>query len=440
MGRAAASPPLESALAVAALRVAVVGMMLTTNEPRDALQSVVSHVPWIPPEGLGWLSQHVPRSTAFFSGVRVVYYVAAALSLVGVYTRVALATLLMSAFVLFGAAQLSGAVLHDMHLLWFLGILLSCRAGDSLSIDEWFRTTPGDGLSRRLLGKGEGTPSFGWALFFARTLLGLIYFFPGFWKVRESGLAWALSDNLVHQMHAKWFEFGIVPSPRIDRAPSVMHALGLCTIAFELGFLGLVHIGPRTRIALAAAGLAFHLGIEHFMRIPFSSLWASYVVLVPWKCARSRLVPGGARLVTVVGVGLVLTNAVQGFRGQSQSYPFACFPTFQWIAPATLIDLELSALLEDGASRRIPHGRDASGKRTQREWGTVWSIAGVYGPAFSVERLERYLAAERRRGPVERALAGAHAVRAQLVWWRTDPEAWGEPPVRARELAVIPLN
>jgi hypothetical protein len=306
-------------------------------------------------------------------------------------------------------------------------------------MDEWFRTDARDRLSRRLFGTDDGTLASQRALFFARTLLGVIYFFPGFWKLRESGLAWALSDNLAHQMHAKWFEFGVVPSPRIDRAPSVLHAFGLLTIAFEIGFLGLVHIGARTRVVLAAAGLAFHGGIEHFMRIPFSSLWICYVVLLPWRRAPSRYGPGGAALVTAVGAGLVLANAVQGLRGQTQSFPFACYPTFQWIAPATLVDLELSALLDDGESRRIPHGRDAAGKRTQTEWGTAWSVAGVYGAPFSIERLERYLASERRRAPVERALAGAYGVRAELVWWRTDPEAWG-PPVRARELAVIPLS
>jgi hypothetical protein len=415
-------------------------MMLVTNEPRDALQSVLVHASWMPPEGLGFLARHAPTSATFYSGVRVVYYSAAALSLIGVYTRVALAALLASAFVLFGLAQLAGAVLHDMHLLWFLGLLLSSRAGDALSIDEWFRTTPRDTLSRRLLGSDEGTPAFGWTLFFARTLLGVVYFFPGLWKLRESGLAWALSDNLVHQMHAKWFEFGIVPSPRIDRAPGFMHAFGLCTLAFELGFLALVHIGPRTRLALAAGGLALHWGIEHFMRIPFSSLWTSYVILVPWRSAASGSAGRAAGSIIVVGMGLVLANAVQGFRGQTQSYPFACYPTFQWIAPATLVDLQLFAILEDGASRPIPHGRDASGKRTQSEWATVWSVAGVYGHPFSIERLERYLAAERRRGPVERALAGAHGIRAELVWWQTDPEAWGMPPARARELGVIPMR
>jgi hypothetical protein len=207
-----------------------------------------------------------------------------------------------------------------------------------------------------------------------------------------------------------------------------------------MGFLGLVHIGPRTRLGLAAVGLAFHLGIEHFMRIPFSSLWTSYVILVPWRSAASGSAGRAAGSIIVVGMGLVLANAVQGFRGQTQSYPFACYPTFQWIAPATLVDLQLFAILEDGASRPIPHGRDASGKRTQSEWATVWSVAGVYGHPFSIERLERYLAAERRRGPVERALAGAHGIRAELVWWQTDPEAWGMPPARARELGVIPMR
>src|SRR5260370_36005189 len=146
----------ESALAVGVLRVAVVGMMLISNEPREAVQSFLSRAQWVAPEGLGWLAQHVPQSTAFCSGVRAVYYASAALAFIGAYTRVALATLLVSAFVLFGFAQLAGAVLHDMHLLWFLGILLTCRAGDAVSLDEWFRTTPRDVLSRRLWGADEG--------------------------------------------------------------------------------------------------------------------------------------------------------------------------------------------------------------------------------------------------------------------------------------------
>jgi hypothetical protein len=369
------------------------------------------------------------------------YYAAGVLTLLGIYTRVALAVLLPSAWLLFGTAQLAGAVVHDMHLLWLLALLLACPSGEALSVDEWLASGPGP-VMRRLLGPTDRRAVFGAAAAAGRTLLGVVYFFPGLWKVRESGLAWALSDNLANQMHAKWLEYGTIPTPRIDRAPAVLHALGLFTLAFELGFVLLVHLGPRIRLALAAAGLAFHAGIQHFMLIPFESLLAAYVLLLPWggtegtpEDARRAATPAAA-----VGALLVAANVVQGLRGQTQSYPFACYPTFQWIAGPTLPDLALTAL-GDGPPRVVPHARDDAGRRTQQEWGTVWSIAGIYGVPFSVERLERYVAAERRLHPaVDAALRGATSLRADLVWLRTDPDAWGEPPVRSRELAVLRLR
>jgi hypothetical protein len=441
---------------MAALRVAVAGMMLATNEPRDALGMLADRLPWAAPEGLGWIAANLGPSPAVFSFTRAAYfayYVSAVLSLLGLYTRAALSVLLASALVLFGVVQLSGAAVHDMHLLWFLTILIACPSGDALSIDEWFRTSRGDGVARRLLGAKGGTMAFAMALFFVRTLLGFVYFFPGLWKLRESGLAWAMSDNLVYQMHAKWLEFGFVPSPRIDRAPAVVHALGLFTLAFELGFLMLVHVGPRTRLALAGAGLAFHLGIEHFLLIPFSSLWTAYVVLLPIGAERTwnATTPGGTRAgarggtsaLGVLGSALIVAEAVQGIRGKTQAYPFACYPTFQWIAGPTLVDLELIALGDDGddAAWPIPHGRDSRGKRTQMEWATIWSVAGAYGAPFSRLRLDQYLQAERRRRPeVELAMVGARAVRADLVWRLTDPDAWGSPPVEKRTLAVTPLR
>jgi hypothetical protein len=434
--------PRERPLAVAILRIAASGILLATNEPRDALSFVASGAPWSAPEGLRWIAAHAAASpAALASGARAAlyaYYVSAVLSLLGLYTRAALATLLASAAVLFGMVQLGGAVVHDMHLLWLLALLLACpSAGGALSVDEWLATTPSDGLRRRLLGPREGSAAAGATVFFARTLLGVIYFFPGLWKLRESGLAWALSDNLVHQMHAKWLEFGVVPALRVDRVPALVHALGLFTLCFELGFLFLVHVGPRARVALAIAGLAFHLGIEQVMLIPFSSLWAMYVVLLPFGGGPPEPSTRGVRSVTVVGALLLVANLVQGLRGKTQSFPFACYPTFQWIAPATLPDLDLTAL-GDGGARLVPHARDARGRRTQREWGTVWSVAGIYGRPFSAQRLEQYLEAERRRRPaVARALEGARAVRADLVWRWTDPDEWGAPPARVRELAVV---
>ena len=438
--------PRERALSVGALRVAIAGILLFTNEPRDALQYVAAGLPWSPPEGLRFVAAHAPTSpTALMTGAHAAFYaysVSAVLSLLGLYTRASLAVLLASASILFGVAQLSGAVVHDMHLLWLLAILLACPSGDALSVDAWLAASPRWPAARRLLGAPDRKEVFGVAIVAGRTLLGVVYFFPGLWKLRQSGLAWALSDNLALQMHAKWFENGVIPLPRIDRAPVLLHGLGLFTLTFELGFVALVHVGPRVRLGLVGAGLAFHAGIQHFLLIPFTSLCVAYVLLIPWGGAEGPLEPTrkGPMPVAVVGALLVAANVVQGLRGQTQSYPFACYPTFQWIAAPTLPDLALTAI-GDGAAQAVPHGRDDAGRRSQREWGTVWSVAGLYGAPFSVVRLMRYLAAERRSHPaVERALHGATEVRADLVWLKTDPDAWGSPPERQRELAVVTLG
>ncbi|HLK35484.1 MAG TPA: hypothetical protein VKU41_01945 [Polyangiaceae bacterium] len=438
--------PRERALSVAALRVAIVGILLATNEPRDALHFIAAGLPWSPPEGLRFLAAHAASSPGLLAaGARAVFYaysVSAVLALLGLYTRAALAMLLASAWVLFGIVQLGGAVVHDMHLLWLLAILLACPSGDALSVDAWLASAPGQSPASRLVGAADRRAVFGFAVFAGRTLLGVVYFFPGFWKLHESGLAWALSDNLALQMHAKWLENGIVPEPRIDRMPAVIHTLGLLTLAFELSFVALVHLGPRVRLGLAGAGLAFHAAIQHFMLIPFTSLCAAYVLLLPWGGTDAPAQPTqrGLAPVSVVGAVLVAANVLQGLRGRTQSYPFACYPTFQWIASPTLPDLALTAL-GDGAPRVVPHARDDAGRRTQQEWGTVWSVAGLYGVPFSTDRLVRYLAADRRGRPaVERALRGATRVRADVVWLRTDPDAWGSPAVRTRELGVVTLG
>jgi hypothetical protein len=448
---ARAVPP-ESAIALAALRIAVVALLLVTNEPGDAIDAARAHAPVIAPEGLGWFVRVVPLGPTVLGAAAQVYRTAAVLSLFGVYTRPALAVLLASGFLLFSAAQLSGAVLHDMHLLWLLAVLCASGAAHrALSVDAWL-AEPAAPLRRRLLGPSGPDPACGVALFFARTLLGLVYFFPGFWKLRTSGLAWALSDNLAHQMHAKWLEFGVAAWPRIDRIPSAMHALGLFTIAFELGFVFVVHAGPAARVALALAGLAFHLGIEHFLFIPFASLWVTYVALLPLsRLARSRepspgappvgdATAGASRValpVALVGSAIAVAVLVQGVRGRTQAFPFACYPTFAEIAGPTLPDLVVTAIADDGSTRIVPHGRDPDGRRSQREWGTVWSVAGLYGTPYDEGVLRAYLHAEMRRPAVREALAGAREVRPAIVFRPTDPEAWGEPARGGRNLPAL---
>ena len=79
--------------------------------------------------------------------------------------------------------------------------------------------------------------------------MGVIYFFPGFWKFFESGFDWAFSDNLPNTMHQKWAELGDWrPLLRIDHYPLVYQIMGVGTLVFEMGFVFLI-LFRRTRVA-----------------------------------------------------------------------------------------------------------------------------------------------------------------------------------------------
>lgn len=427
-----------TALDVALTRIVVASLLAFTSEVEHAV--VVASGPkghLVAPDGLGWFLQAAPIDVGTAKAVRLLHYNAAALSAVGLFTRPMLVLLCATSFYLLGLNQLSGSVLHDMHLLWFAALLAVSAPAEALSVDAWF-AGEGGSFRQRLLGDARPAAKHALTVASIGSLLGVVYFFPGAWKLGASGLGWAWSDNLAHQMHAKWLEYGVVPWPRVDRVPWLLEAGATAALLFELGFFVLVQRGPRTRMALAAAGLAFHLSIQHFLLIPFSALWLCYVALVPWH----RLLPVGppsatqapGRGTAMVFVVCALLLIERGVRGRSQSFPFACYPTFHLRMGGSLQDLRVVAEDAAGDEREVPVGRDEHGRRSQAAWGTVWSVAGIYGAPFREARLLDYLRAERQRPGVTRALQGAARVRVELVLRDTDPDAWGQPPRLVRVL------
>jgi hypothetical protein len=188
-------------------------------------------------------------------------------------------------------------------------------------------------------------------------------------------------------------------------------------------------------------------------------LWALYVVLVDprrllfWRRA-SPPAPAptpeivamatigrsaAARAPLVVGALLVAFASAQGARGQMRAYPFACYPTFQWRVGAEMPDLlvELEAL--DGRRTVLPHARDARGYRTQRQWGEVWSLAGLHGHPGDA-RLRAYLAQLRRAEPARSLVAAAARVRFYRAYVSVVPEARDVAPRRDELLLDLPLT
>jgi uncharacterized membrane protein YphA (DoxX/SURF4 family) len=379
--------PPEPALPLALLRVVVAGSMLIVPGFREGAR-LAAWAPdrWVTPEGLGWFVRHVPISGALATAAELVVAFAALCAIAGVRARLCFAVLAVVGFYLFAIAQLGGHVWHDNHLLWFCALLAASPCADVLAVDA----------PRPLATEGR---AYAGPLLAARALLGAIYFFPGLHKLLTSGLAWAAPDNLRFQLYWKWVEHGAVPAFRLDLHPTLLHLGGLAVLAFELSFPVLV-LFRRTRPLAAAAGLAFHLASWFALDLLFASLWLCYVALVDWRPLFARFFASGERSIEpsraspaplVVGALLFAGALVQGARGQMRAYPFSCYPTFQWTAAAEMPDLMIVAADAGGARREIVHARDAAGRRTQRQWAEVWSLAGATAPV-EPRRLRAYYA------------------------------------------------
>lgn len=391
--------PREHPYSLAIFRTVVCSVTLLSGEVHGAWRAGAIVFP-IPPRGWPPLPTSIVLSKIAYAAVLL----GCIFGLVGLRTRLSLITAAIGAYYLLGVAQLSGNVVHDHHLLWFLAILAASPAGDALSIDARDRGGP----------VPEPSPAYGVPIFFARALIAIIFFFPGLWKLRESGLAWIFSDNLRNQMWAKWAQYHWVPSFRIDLYPRLLRVFALLSVAFELTFPLLI-ISRHTRKYAAIGALFFHAAIEATMRIPFSSLWLCYVVFVDWKGHFER-VTAKLRPEWLVGAALLAGNLWFGTMGWMNGWPFACYPTFQWRAGVTLPGL----VVEDEHGATI-----VSRPITQAEWGVQWSLLGL------------------RDRPLDRARLLAAVPRGQRfyrVWWSVVPEDRDRPPLRRELVLERPLR
>ena len=268
-----------SALNLAIFRIAVMVTLLLDLDPSTTIW--FSNLPrelQFAPFGMRWLLPHLPIFKSLTIVAEMLLVVVCITVLVGLFTRTStLLALILSLYVL-GITQFYGKVSHDHHLVWFLAILAASRCGDSLSLDAIFAA-----IRRADRGELPARPpvsiAYSLPLRFACLLLGIIYFFPGFWKVWTCGFDWALSENIKYQMYSKWMEFnGWTPFFRLDWHPWLYKSSALFTITFETSFIFLI-LFPRLRALAAAGGVAFHSASALFMRIFFYDLLICYVAL-----------------------------------------------------------------------------------------------------------------------------------------------------------------
>lgn len=444
---------------LAFFRVAVLLVILVSPEVQDGVAwSSLPPALRVVPEGLGWLVALVPITPALARVAQVVLVASTIAGIAGLFSRISLLFVTLSGLYLFAMVQLGGSVTHDMHLFWFTALLAASPSGAALSLDAWI-------ARRRRPSAPEPAPSVAFAipLWGARLLLGVIYFFPGFWKLQSSGLGWIFSDNLRNQMYWKWYQMGgYTPALRVDLSPTLCQAGALAAVLFELSFVFLV-LTRRGRIAAAIMGLGFHLASSVFLRIPFMSLWICYVALIDWAAISARItrlggvepelsangvprrgkgVPRSAVACACLGAALLTGAVVQGARNTIQAWPFACYPTFQWTVPAEMPDLLVEAVRDDGRPAALLDGGGgaAGGARSQERWGMVWSIAGMYDRDPTEAQLRAYLDLIAVDAPVRDTMDGAASARFYRAFYSVVPEDRGRPPLRKILIGEVSLR
>jgi glycosyltransferase involved in cell wall biosynthesis/predicted DCC family thiol-disulfide oxidoreductase YuxK len=278
----------DHALNLAVFRLVVFAALLATIDADYIVRlTLLPAELQVPPRFFGRLLPYLPVAPEPAAAACVAMLACCWTGLLGLFSRTSAALAALLGVYVLGIPQLYGKVNHDHHLLWFAALLSASRCGDAWSLDAliaaWRRA------DRGLIEPPGPSRAYALPLRFAWLLLGVLYFFPGFWKIWTSGLDWALSDNMKHLLHAKWLQLeGWVPPFRLDRYPALYRLAGAGTLAFELGFIGFIFV-PRLRPVVAAAGLLFHAGISLFMRIRFTTLQWCYAILVDWHALLQRL-------------------------------------------------------------------------------------------------------------------------------------------------------
>jgi HTTM domain len=347
-----------SAVDLAVFRMVLFGTIFYCAEPATIrLYAGLPRELLTPPLGFGLAARIFPFDPRTAAAGALLLRGVCLLGIVGLFTRSAAFAITLLTYYVLGIPQCFGQVDHYHFLAWFSLLMAFSRCGDALSIDSL--------LMRR---RGAVPPSestiYSRPIRWVWILMGIIYLFPGLWKLWLSGDRWFFGDALASHMYVKWAELRWVPNHRIDRVAWLVRAAGLGAIAFEVSFLPLV-LHRRTRAFVAVAGLAFHNLSNAFMGISFFWLQLMYASFVPWSRWLAPLFggrpaangaapsPRESRTLDLVGALLLASNAIMGGLMLEGGWPIACFPTFARNPRRQTVEMQFSAVSGSGQETPI---------------------------------------------------------------------------------------
>ncbi len=370
----------DDARNLAVLRMAAFGMLAANSAGREefVVHAGLPEALVFPPGGLGPLVAALSPPPEAAPMIVAIWMTATLMAAAGFLTRLSTVTATVLTLLVLGVPQLHGKVNHAHHLVWFAMLLSVSRCGDAWSVDAWIRRRA-DAPPRSVI--------YGRPLRFAWVLLGMVYLFPGIWKLWTGGVDWFASDHLRHQIWLQWSTHRNW-NPPFDPTgwPLFVRAGALATIAFELCFIALV-VRRRTRPLAMVLGLGFHTLTWLTIRIGFISLQVCYLALIDWaaiadrfhspraRTSRTLRGGGGTGAVTIIGIVLVIGNTWYGVRGQHIAWPLACYPKFAYPVrvPERRI-IEVVVTDPDGTERVESFARGRGKMRTARWIGVITTV------------------------------------------------------------------
>jgi len=328
------------------------------------------------PFGLGWLLSVLPINPALSAIISWMFLFVCLCGIAGFYSRTSAALVALLGIYVLGIPQFFGKIDHYHHLLWFAALLAASPCGDVFSIDSFIAGKKGrDPLSL------ERSNVYLLPLRFVMLLMGIIYFFAGFWKFVIGGIAWGTGETMKDILYAQWFRLDWMPLFRIDHYPLLCRMSGLGVMTFELVFIFLLFV-PRLRNLAAIGGLLFHVSVYLFAHINFWNLAVCYVVFLDFEplyrrwTARSGPVhmkelpekaPGDLqrriRPEIIVGATLVSINILFGI-ALIDSWPFAVYPTFAGVEEKYLQSLTIVLTNPDSSKTEINPYKDRALQET----------------------------------------------------------------------------
>jgi predicted DCC family thiol-disulfide oxidoreductase YuxK len=244
-----------------------------------------AHVPdifWMPIPLFKFL--HVPvLSSDLLAILDSTWKVALALSCLGLLTRPSTAVSFILGVYLLGLPHNFGKTHHsDTLVVLIMGIMASCRCGDSWSIDRLIRLWRGHqdaAAETRPMLSGEYT----WPVRLVWVLFILVFFGAGISKIRHSGLEWIFSDNMRyllirhHYTHEPLTSWGLY----LAQYNWLCQLLAAATLVLE-GGSPIALFSHRLRLLIIPSLFFMQVGIWALMGVRFLEYLFCFLFWIPW--------------------------------------------------------------------------------------------------------------------------------------------------------------